>query len=88
MAPKRKRVSEVYQFFKQREGYFICEIENDSGSSCGGKIVVNSGCDYHDETCDALTRRNIKTCQDRRLKRVQDDTDTAKRSRTMIDKLG
>ena len=39
MAPKRKRVSEVYQFFKQREGYFICEIENDSGSSCGD-------CDY------------------------------------------
>ncbi len=35
MASKRKRVSEVYQFFKQREGYFICEIENDSGSSCG-----------------------------------------------------
>ncbi len=43
MAPKRKRVSEVYQFFKQREGYFICEIENDSGSSCGGKIAVNPG---------------------------------------------
>ena len=42
MAPKRKRVSEVYPFFKQREGYFICEIENDSGSSNGGKIAVNS----------------------------------------------
>ena len=39
MAPKRKRVNEVYQFFKQREGYFIREIENASGSSCGG-------CDY------------------------------------------
>ena len=38
MASKRKRVSEVYQFFKQREGYFICEIENDSGSSCAVKI--------------------------------------------------
>ena len=43
MAPKRKRVNEVYQFFKQREGYFISKIENDSGSSCGGKIAVNSG---------------------------------------------
>ena len=43
MTTKRKRVSEVYHFFKQREGYFICEIENDSGSSCGGKIAVNSG---------------------------------------------
>ena len=42
MAPKRKRVSEVYQFFT-REGCFICEIENDSGSSCGGKIAVHSG---------------------------------------------
>ena len=31
------------QFFKQREAYFICEIENDSGSSCGEKIAVNSG---------------------------------------------
>ena len=43
MAPKRKRVSEVYQFFKRREGCFICEIENDSGSSCRGKIAANSG---------------------------------------------
>ena len=43
MAPKQKRVSEVYQFFKQREGCFICEIENDSGSSCRGKIAVDSG---------------------------------------------
>ena len=43
MAPKRKRVSQVHQFFKQRKGYLICEIENDSGSSCGGKIAVNSG---------------------------------------------
>ena len=43
MAPKRKRVSEVYQFFKQREGYFICEIKNNSGSSCGVTIGVNSG---------------------------------------------
>ena len=42
MAPKRERVSEVYQFFKQREGYFICEIENYSGSSCRGKIAVSS----------------------------------------------
>ena len=25
MAPKRKRVSEVYQFFKQREG-FLCRF--------------------------------------------------------------
>ena len=43
MAPKRRRVNEVYRFFEQREGYFICEIENDSGSSCGGKIAVISG---------------------------------------------
>ena len=42
MAPKRKRVSQVHQFFKQRKGYLICEIENDSGSSNGGKIAVNS----------------------------------------------
>ena len=27
MVPKRKRVSEVYQFFKQREGHFVCEIK-------------------------------------------------------------
>ena len=39
--------------------------KNKSGSSCGVTIAVNSG------QCDALTRRNIKTCQYRRLKRVQ-----------------
>ena len=72
MAPKRKRVSEVYQFFKQREGYFICEIKNNSGSSCGVTIAVNLGqvtnmtrhvMRSHEET--------YKKCQDRRLKRVQ-----------------
>ena len=43
MAPKRKRVSEVYQFFKQREGNSICEIKNNSRSSCGVMIAINSG---------------------------------------------
>ena len=43
MAPKRKRVNEAYQFFKEREGYFICEVKNNSESSCGVTIAVNSG---------------------------------------------